>query len=122
VSWQALAEDAPDLAAFGAKGLHDRVACLATLKPDGAPRLHPVRPVVTAGRLLVFSGPTSPTVGDLQRDGLYAFRAYPTTDSAQSLAPSCRDRAREPEQRPRPRPEGTFSSTFRLDVITASGF
>src|SRR5688572_28836495 len=37
VSWQALAEDARDLAGFGAKGLHDRVAYLSALKPDAAP-------------------------------------------------------------------------------------
>ena len=49
MSWQALADAAPELATFGAERLHDQVAYLATLKPDGSPRLHPVRPVVTAG-------------------------------------------------------------------------
>ena len=53
MSWQALADAAPELAAFGAERLHDQVAYLATVKPDGSPRLHPVRPVVTGGRLFV---------------------------------------------------------------------
>jgi hypothetical protein len=52
-SWRALADPAPDLAAFGAERLHDRVAYLATRKADGSPHLHPVRPVVDE-RFLLF--------------------------------------------------------------------
>jgi hypothetical protein len=72
VTWQAFAVDATDLAAFGAERLHDRVAYLATIKPDGAPRISPVRPVVAAGRLFVFAGPGSPKVRDLARERRYA--------------------------------------------------
>ena len=43
MSWRALAEAAPDLEMFGAGRLHEQVAYLATLKPDGAPRLLSVR-------------------------------------------------------------------------------
>ena len=75
MSWRALADAAPELAEFGAARLHDQVAYLATLKPDGSPRLHPVRPVVTVGRLFVFVEPTSPKVHDLERDPRYALHA-----------------------------------------------
>lgn len=62
MSWRVFADAAPELAAFGAERLHDQVAYLATLKPGGSPRLHPVRPVVTDGHLFVFVETTSPKV------------------------------------------------------------
>lgn len=80
MTWQALADAAPELAAFGADRLHDQVAYLATLKPDGSPRLHPVRPVVTVGRLFVFMEPTSPKVRDLERDPRVALHATATSE------------------------------------------
>jgi hypothetical protein len=85
MSWHALAAAAPDLATFGAERLHDRVAYLATLKADGSPRLHPVRPVVAGGRLFVFMETTSPKVGDLTRDGRCALHATATGDEPWDL-------------------------------------
>jgi hypothetical protein len=85
MSWRALADDDPELAAFGAERLHDQVAYLATLKPDGSPRLHPVRPVVTGGHLFVFAETTSPKVGDLERDGRYMLHGTATGDSPWDL-------------------------------------
>lgn len=85
MSWQALADAAPGLAAFGAERLHDRVAYLATLKADGSPRLHPVRPVVAGGRLFVFTEANSPKVGDLERDGRYALHGTATGDEPWDL-------------------------------------
>jgi uncharacterized pyridoxamine 5'-phosphate oxidase family protein len=85
MSWQALAEAAPDLATFGAERLHDQVAYMATLKADGAPRVHPVRPVVTGGRLFVFTEPTSPKVRDLERDPRYALHGTATNDQPWDL-------------------------------------
>ena len=85
MSWRALAEAAPDLATFGAERLHDQVAYLATLKPDGAPRLHPVRPVIASGRLFVFTEATSPKVGDLAREGRYALHGTATSDQPWDL-------------------------------------
>ncbi len=67
MSWQALATQTAQLAAFGAEHLHDQVAYLATVKRDGAPRLHPVRPVITADRLFLFMEPDSPKGHDLRR-------------------------------------------------------
>ena len=85
MSWQALAEAAPELATFGAERLHDQVAYLATVKSDGAPRLHPVRPVVTGGRLFVFTERDSPKVRDLERDARYALHGTATSDQPWDL-------------------------------------
>jgi Pyridoxamine 5'-phosphate oxidase len=85
MSWQALASSAPDLAAFGAERLHDRVAYLATVKPDSAPRLHPVRPIITTGHLFLFMEPNSPKGGDLERDGRYVLHGTATGDQPWDL-------------------------------------
>lgn len=85
MSWQALADAAPDLAAFGSERLHDQVAYFGTLKPDGSPRLHPVRPAVAGGRLFVFTEGTSPKVRDLERNGRYALHATATGDEPWDL-------------------------------------
>ena len=85
MSWQALADAAPELAAFGAERLHDQVAYLATLKADGSPRLHPVRPVITVGRLFMFVEATSPKLHDLQRDPRYVLHATATSDTPWDL-------------------------------------
>jgi hypothetical protein len=85
MSWHTLAVEAPELAAFGAQRLHDQVAYLATIKPDGAPRLHPVRPIITAGRLFVFMEPTSPKGRDLRRDGRYVLHCTATGEQPWDL-------------------------------------
>lgn len=85
MTWQALAVSAPDLAAFGAERLHDRVACLATLKSDGSPRLHPVRPIVVGGSLFVFMEEISPKVRDLERDERYALHGTAIGDDPWDL-------------------------------------
>lgn len=85
MTWQVLAEAAPGLAAFGAQRLHDEVAYLATLRADGSPRVHPVRPVVTGGHLFVFMEATSPKVGDLARDGRCALHGTATGEGPWDL-------------------------------------
>jgi hypothetical protein len=52
-TWQAFADSAPELAELGLKLLnHYGAAFLATVRKDGSPRLHPVVPIVTQGKLL----------------------------------------------------------------------
>ena len=85
MSWQALSDAAPELAAFGHERLHDQVAYLATVRADGSPRVHPVRPVVTADRLFVFTEATSPKVRDLEHDGRYALHCTATSDQPWDL-------------------------------------
>jgi hypothetical protein len=68
----------PDLAAFGKVRLHDQVAYLATVRADGSPRLHPVRPVVSDDHLFIFMGSTSPKRHDLRRNGRYVLHGTVT--------------------------------------------
>ena len=53
---------------------------LATVRPDGGPRVHPVSPVVTDQGLFCFVI-NSPKRRDLERDGRYALHAFPPEDS-----------------------------------------
>ena len=72
MSWKDLEDAAPDLAAFGLERFEVGVAYLATLRPEGGPRVHPVTPIVGQGHLFLFMEPTSPKGHDLRRDGRYA--------------------------------------------------
>jgi hypothetical protein len=75
-TWSEFSDRAPDLAESGRRLIDEyHVAFLATVRHDGAPRLHPVTPVIADGRLFVFVPPTSPKHGDLVRDGRYALHA-----------------------------------------------
>lgn len=85
MSWQELADAAPDLAAFGAERFRRfGVAYLATVRPDGGPRVHPVTPFVGQGRLFLFMEPTSPKGHDLRRDGRYALHCSVSDSSGGS--------------------------------------
>src|SRR5205085_810644 len=53
------------------------LAVLATARRDGAPRLHPVCPVLSNDRLFVLVTPISPKRHDLVRDGRYALQTFP---------------------------------------------
>jgi len=76
-TWGEFAASAPELAAAGRRLIYQYgpgTGYLATVRPDGGPRLHPVCPVVTADGLWVFVVP-SPKGADLERDGRYALHA-----------------------------------------------
>lgn len=91
-SWNEFTAAAPDLAAAaqqrwpGIVAL-DRgepivqpvfdVAYLATIRPDGRPRLHPFCPVLAGGRLFAAIPPKSPKGHDLRRDPRCAIHALP---------------------------------------------
>jgi hypothetical protein len=70
-TWDEFAALAPELAAFGAGRFASGVAYLATVREDGAPRVHPVTPLIGVGRLYLYMEPTSPKGKDLQRDNRY---------------------------------------------------
>src|SRR3982751_837097 len=53
---------------------------LATVRPDGGPRVHPVSPVLTDDGLYCFIV-DSPKRRDLDRDGRYALHSYPPEES-----------------------------------------
>ena len=82
VNWSDFENDAPDLAEAGKKLLYQfgvGLGFLATLRKDGAPRLHPVCPTVVDGHLYALIGP-SPKRGDLKRDGRYALHTFPAAE------------------------------------------
>lgn len=84
MSWRALEEKNPELAAFGVSRLHGQVAYLATLRKDGSPRVHPMTPIIGQGHLFVFMEPTSPKGHDLRRDGRYAIHCAVSDTSGAS--------------------------------------
>jgi hypothetical protein len=74
--WSTFAREAPALAAVTKERLLDlHIAYLATTAPNGAPRVHPVSPILTEDALYVFMEPTSPKGHDLRRDGRFALHA-----------------------------------------------
>ena len=72
--WSDLERLRPDLAERGRAILFNfgvGLGFLATVRPDGGPRVHPISPVITRGELygLILPGPKR---DDLRRDGRYA--------------------------------------------------
>jgi len=84
MSWSRFESESPELAEFGRERLHGKVAYLATLRANGAPRVHPVTPLVGAGRVFLFMEPTSPKGKDLVRDGRYALHCGMSDTSGDS--------------------------------------
>jgi Pyridoxamine 5'-phosphate oxidase len=80
VTWKEFSAAEPDLADVGRSLLFQfqvGLAFLATVRKDGAPRLHPVCPVLSNARLFALITPTSPKRHDLLRDGRYALQTFP---------------------------------------------
>jgi pyridoxamine 5'-phosphate oxidase-like protein len=71
-TWGEFAAAEPELAAFGAGRLQAGPAYLATVRKSGAPRVHPVTPIVAPEALFLFMEPTSPKGRDLRDRGWYA--------------------------------------------------
>lgn len=71
-AWQDFAAAAPEMADFAFERLDERLAYLATLRADGAPRVHPVSSFIDAGHLFVYMEPDSPKARDLVRDPRYS--------------------------------------------------
>ncbi len=87
-SWREFSLEEPELARLG-KGMllqaraHVGLAFLATIRMDGAPRLHPVSLVFSHDSLYVFIPSRSPKCADLKRDGRYALQAFPPAENEQ---------------------------------------
>ncbi|MGH2595984.1 MAG: pyridoxamine 5'-phosphate oxidase family protein [Actinomycetota bacterium] len=92
--WQEFEGAAPDLAAFGRERVDGRVCFLGTIRPDGAPRVHPVTPWIAGGALFVRMYPTSPKVSDLARDDRYALHSLMDNDEGEGGEFALRGRAR----------------------------
>jgi hypothetical protein len=79
VRWSEFEATQPELAARGKQLLYQfglGLGFLATIRKDGAPRLHPFCPIITAGGLYGFIV-RSPKQDDLRRDGRMAIHAFP---------------------------------------------
>lgn len=72
ITWGEFVSTQPDLARFGADRLTAAPAYLATVKPSGAPRVHPVTPILTATGLFLFMEPSSPKGRDLRERESFA--------------------------------------------------
>lgn len=56
------------------------LAFLATVRPDGGPRVHPICPLIAESGLFAFLV-SSPKRADLRRDGRYAMHSFPADDN-----------------------------------------
>jgi hypothetical protein len=80
VTWTDFSAAAPALAQIGQRLLMQfgvGLAFLATVRRDGGPRMHPVCPVRSGGKLFVVVTRESPKRADLERDGRYALQTFP---------------------------------------------
>jgi hypothetical protein len=79
-TWNEFADSEPALGKAGVDQLFQYgvgLGFLATVRPDGGPRLHPVCPVLSNSRLYILVLPNSPKRRDLERDGRFALQAFP---------------------------------------------
>jgi hypothetical protein len=72
IGWGEFTTREPELAMFGAERLTAAPAYLATVRPDGLPRVHPVTPIFSPRGLFLFMEPTSPKARDLRERGWFA--------------------------------------------------
>jgi hypothetical protein len=82
-TWAEFTALRPDLADRGRALLYQvgvGLAFLATIRPDGGPRLHPMCPLLTDAGLFAFIVP-SPKQRDLRRDGQFAMHSFPCDDN-----------------------------------------
>jgi hypothetical protein len=111
-SWLSFTQDAPELAGIG-KGLlyqdaETASAFLATVAPDGGPRVHPVFPVIALDNLWMFIVDMSPKYRDLVRNGWFALHSAPATEGGEEFY--LRGRAEE-----------IADASVKADVIKATG-
>lgn len=77
-SWADLAGERPELAAAGAALFRAfTIGYLATIRPDGSPRVHPVTVTLAGDGLYVATIAGTRKAYDLRRDGRFALHAFP---------------------------------------------
>lgn len=87
-TWHELRTARPDVAAAGRHLLYPHgmgLGLLATVRPDGGPRLHPMWPLLTEDELFAFIIP-SPKQADLRRDGRYMLHSLPRDDNEDTFS------------------------------------
>lgn len=81
--WNDFARQAPEMAEAGRVLIYQfkvGLGYLATIRKDGAPRIHPVCPILANDGLYVFIGNQTPKKQDLLRDGRYALHTFPCVE------------------------------------------
>jgi Pyridoxamine 5'-phosphate oxidase len=87
LSWRELSSQEPVLAEACRALLYQYgvgLAFLATVRPDGGPRVHPMCPVIDDRGLFAFLIP-SPKRDDLRRDPRYAMHSFPCEDNEDAI-------------------------------------
>ena len=82
-TWAEFEHAAPQLASKGRALLYQYgppLGYLATVRPDGGPRIHPFCPTIAEGELWAFVLRHSPKGADLRRDPRYALHAFAPKD------------------------------------------
>jgi hypothetical protein len=82
-TWGRFEREEHDMARVGRELLYQHgvgLAFLATTRASGAPRVHPVCPVINGDGLYAFVIP-SPKRSDLLRDGRYALHSFPSPEN-----------------------------------------
>jgi hypothetical protein len=97
ITWHEFERQQPALAAAGRRQLYQigiGLAFLATIRPNGGPRVHPVCPVISAAglHLLIVPGPKQ---ADLRRDGRYSLHSETCPPPRQDDGFALTGRARE---------------------------
>ena len=83
LTWNEFAEVEPELASACRAMMYQfgvGLAFLATVRPDGGPRVHPMCPLIAPSGLFAFLIP-SPKRDDLLRDGRYAMHSFPADEN-----------------------------------------
>lgn len=76
--WSALAQQRPELASAGESLFRAfTIGYLATIRPDGSPRVHPVTVTLHDGGLYISTVIGTRKAYDLRRDGRFALHAFP---------------------------------------------
>jgi hypothetical protein len=87
LTWPQFRNERPDLA-DSAHGLFYLfgvgLGFLATIRPDGGPRVHPMCPIITDEGLYAFLVP-SPKLNDLKRDARYALHGFPPANNEDAI-------------------------------------
>ena len=74
---------AESLAQLGRERLDGKICYLATTQLTGAPRVHPVTPIIGGDDLYAFLQPTSPKRRDLNADKPYALHSSVRTNTGE---------------------------------------
>ncbi len=102
VTWAEFAAARPDMAELGLKQLKKfGLAYLGTIRKNGSPRVNPVCPVISDGRVFVATAATSPKLQHLLYDGRYVLHMLPGKQEEEFWMRGIAKHSMDPELRAR---------------------